>query len=176
MRCYLWRAHLQGLAMLQCFNPEARLRSTRAGAPDLPLVPAVRAVICFIIYFVLGFFGAARWGASTNGNLLVNSWGPPAYQGVLNILLGGEAPHPAPSPGAEHFPCAAYCCMQGCLLQPCQCVVLHLLSGTCKHPHKNERCACAVYLALTNPPLVYPVAHIFRVRRSPSDVLALGSC
>jgi hypothetical protein len=47
-------------------------------------------VICFIIYFVLGFFGAARWGLATNGNLLVNAWGPPAYQGVLNILLGGE--------------------------------------------------------------------------------------
>ena len=55
------------------------------------VVCCVRAVICFIIYFVLGFFGAARWGASTDGNLLVNSWGPPAYQGVLNILLGGAA-------------------------------------------------------------------------------------
>ena len=49
----------------------------------------LRAVICFIIYFVLGFFGAARWGLNTNGNLLVNTWGPPAYQGILNILLGG---------------------------------------------------------------------------------------
>ena len=67
------------------------------------------AVVCFIIYFLLGFFGAARWGLDTNTNLLVNDWGPPAYQGALNILLG-------------------------------------------------------VYLALTNPPLVYPVAHILRVR------------
>ena len=68
-----------------------------------------RAVICFIIYFVLGFFGAARWGRATDGNLLVNAWGPPAYQGVLNILLG-------------------------------------------------------TYLAVTNPPLVYPIAHVLRVR------------
>ena len=69
---------------------------------------AVSAVVCFIIYFLLGFFGAARWGTDTNNNLLVNSWGPPAYQGILNILLG-------------------------------------------------------IYLALTNPPLVYPVAHVLRV-------------
>lgn len=67
----------------------------------------VIGVVCFIIYFLLGFFGAARWGLDTNTNLLVNDWGPPAYQGALNILLG-------------------------------------------------------VYLALTNPPLVYPVAHILR--------------
>ena len=66
------------------------------------------AVVCFIIYFLLGFFGAARWGTDTNNNLLVNSWGPPAYQGILNILLG-------------------------------------------------------IYLALTNPPLVYPTAHVLRV-------------
>ena len=70
-------------------------------------------MVCFIIYFLLGFFGAARWGLDTNTNLLVNDWGPPAYQGALNILLG-------------------------------------------------------VYLALTNPPLVYPVAHILRVRCAPS--------
>lgn len=70
------------------------------------------AVVCFIIYFLLGFFGAARWGLDTNTNLLVNDWGPPAYQGALNILLG-------------------------------------------------------IYLALTNPPLVYPVAHILRVRLLP---------
>ena len=69
-------------------------------------------MVCFIIYFLLGFFGAARWGLDTNTNLLVNDWGPPAYQGALNILLG-------------------------------------------------------VYLALTNPPLVYPVAHILRVRCAP---------
>ena len=68
----------------------------------------MNAVVCFIIYFLLGFFGAARWGSQTNNNLLVNAWGPPAYQGILNILLG-------------------------------------------------------IYLALTNPPLVYPVAHILRV-------------
>ncbi|CAL8465153.1 g4688 [Coccomyxa elongata] len=67
----------------------------------------VVGVICFIIYFVMGFFGAARWGLATNGNLLLNGWGPAGYQGILNILLG-------------------------------------------------------VYLALTNPPLVYPVAHVFR--------------
>ena len=48
------------------------------------------AVICFIIYFVMGFFGAARWGLATDGNLLVNEWGPAHYQGILNILLGGE--------------------------------------------------------------------------------------
>ena len=66
------------------------------------------AVICFIIYFVMGFFGAARWGLETDGNLLLNGWGPAGYQGILDILLG-------------------------------------------------------IYLALTNPPLVYPVAHVFRV-------------
>ncbi|KAK9821612.1 hypothetical protein WJX81_007885 [Elliptochloris bilobata] len=42
----------------------------------------------FIIYFCLGFFGAARWGASTQGNLLQNVWGPGPYQGTLNTLLG----------------------------------------------------------------------------------------
>jgi len=68
----------------------------------------VHAVVCFIIYFLLGFFGAARWGLTTNTNLLVNTWGPSGYQGILNILLG-------------------------------------------------------IYLALTNPPLVYPIAHILRV-------------
>ena len=72
---------------------------------------SLNAVVCFIIYFLLGFFGAARWGSDTNNNLLVNSWGPPKYQGILNILLG-------------------------------------------------------IYLALTNPPLVYPVAHILRVSQS----------
>lgn len=56
-----------------------------------------RAVICFIIYFVMGFFGAARWGLATDGNLLVNEWGPSAYQGILNILLGSEYP-PLTSP------------------------------------------------------------------------------
>ncbi len=66
------------------------------------------AVVCSTTYFVLGFFGAARWGSATKENILQNSWGPPLYQGVLNILLG-------------------------------------------------------IYLALTNPPLVYPIAHVLRV-------------
>ncbi|CAL5226106.1 g8923 [Coccomyxa viridis] len=71
---------------------------------------SVRIVVCLICsttYFVLGFFGAARWGSATKENILQNSWGPPLYQGVLNILLG-------------------------------------------------------IYLALTNPPLVYPIAHVLR--------------
>ena len=55
---------------------------------------SLNAVVCFIIYFLLGFFGAARWGTDTNNNLL------------------------------------------------------------------------GIYLALTNPPLVYPVAHILRVSQS----------
>jgi hypothetical protein len=58
-------------------------------------MPALRvsAVICFIIYFVMGFFGAARWGLATDGNLLVNEWGPAHYQGILNILLGSARLH-----------------------------------------------------------------------------------
>ena len=43
---------------------------------------------------------------------------------------------------------------------------------------KSRNCAClpAVYLAVTNPPLVYPVAHIFRVGPSvPSGVCMLRS-
>lgn len=58
-------------------------------------MPALRvsAVICFIIYFVMGFFGAARWGLATDGNLLVNEWGPAHYQGILNILLGSAQLH-----------------------------------------------------------------------------------
>ena len=85
--------------------------TSRAWCQLLSIFSVVRAVVCFIIYFLLGLFGAARWGTNTNNNLLVNQWGPPAYQGILNILLG-------------------------------------------------------IYLALTNPPLVYPVAHILRVRRA----------
>ncbi len=37
----------------------------------------------------MGFFGAARWGLATEGNLLLNGWGPAGYQGILDILLGG---------------------------------------------------------------------------------------
>lgn len=83
------------------------------GSMWVPMSRVLCAVVCFIIYFLLGFFGAARWGTDTNNNLLVNSWGPPAYQGILNILLG-------------------------------------------------------IYLALTNPPLVYPTAHILRVSMTAS--------
>ena len=46
------------------------------------------AGFAFTIYFCLGFFGAARWGASTQGDLLQNVWGPGPYQGTLNTLLG----------------------------------------------------------------------------------------
>jgi len=44
--------------------------------------------MAFTIYFLLGFFGAARWGADTQGDLLENVWGPGPYQGTLNTLLG----------------------------------------------------------------------------------------
>ena len=42
--------------------------------------------------------------------------------------------------------------------QPC-CAVEEALTGRCV-------VLFAVYLAVTNPPLVYPVAHIFRVSTS----------
>ena len=57
----------------------------------LPSLPCVAAVMCFMTYFIVGFFGAARWGTATDGNLLVNAWGPPAYHATLNILLGGAS-------------------------------------------------------------------------------------
>ena len=46
------------------------------------------AGFAFVIYFCLGFFGASRWGAATEGDLLQNVWGPGPYQGTLNTLLG----------------------------------------------------------------------------------------
>eukprot|EP00884_Botryococcus_braunii_P008337 jgi/Botrbrau1/17504/Bobra.0054s0080.1 len=44
-------------------------------------------VTAFCTYFLIGFFGAARWGESTAGDILENEWGQRYYNGVLNILL-----------------------------------------------------------------------------------------
>jgi hypothetical protein len=51
------------------------------------------AVTAFCTYFIIGFFGAARWGASTAGDILENEWGERYYNGILNVLLAGEGGH-----------------------------------------------------------------------------------
>jgi hypothetical protein len=45
-------------------------------------------VNAFATYLILGFFGAARWGASTEGNILQNKWsGGGVWQGLLNVFM-----------------------------------------------------------------------------------------
>ena len=62
---------------------------TRKGITHPVAIPNPNlAGFAFTIYFLLGFFGAARWGANTQGDLLENVWGPGPYQGTLNTLLG----------------------------------------------------------------------------------------
>ncbi|GAQ81504.1 Amino acid transporter protein [Klebsormidium nitens] len=42
----------------------------------------------FLTYCVLGFFGAARYGAATKGNILQNEWiGGKGWQGLLNVFM-----------------------------------------------------------------------------------------
>lgn len=42
----------------------------------------------FLTYCVLGFFGAARYGAATKGNILQNEWiGGKGWQGILNVFM-----------------------------------------------------------------------------------------
>jgi hypothetical protein len=48
-------------------------------------------VNAFVTYLILGFFGAARWGASTEGNILQNKWlGGGVWQGLLNVFMCRE--------------------------------------------------------------------------------------
>ncbi|GAQ87696.1 Amino acid transporter protein [Klebsormidium nitens] len=45
-------------------------------------------VNAFVTYFILGFFGAARYGADTEGNILQNAWiGGGVWQGLLNVAM-----------------------------------------------------------------------------------------
>ena len=43
-----------------------------------------------IIYGILGFFGAAMYGADTAGNILQNTWGNKYVQVCLNVIIAGE--------------------------------------------------------------------------------------
>ena len=43
--------------------------------------------VCMQVYGIIGIFGAARYGAGTEGNVLVNEWlGGPA-EGVLDLAI-----------------------------------------------------------------------------------------
>ena len=46
--------------------------------------------IAFVVYAVIGFFGAADFGSNTEGNILENDLGGGAGQGVLNIAMSCE--------------------------------------------------------------------------------------
>ena len=45
------------------------------------------AGIAFVVYALIGFFGAADFGSNTQGNILENDLGGGAGQGVLNIAM-----------------------------------------------------------------------------------------
>lgn len=47
------------------------------------------AGISFVIYSVIGFFGAALFGSNTEGNILENDLGGGPGQGVLNMAMSG---------------------------------------------------------------------------------------
>lgn len=47
-----------------------------------------------IIYGMLGFFGAAAYGADTEGNILNNKWGNKYVQVCLNLAIAGAPPGP----------------------------------------------------------------------------------
>ena len=47
----------------------------------------------FILYYLVGFFGAAAFGQDTEGNILENNLGGNGKaQGALNIFFAGERP------------------------------------------------------------------------------------
>ena len=48
--------------------------------------------ISFVIYALIGFFGASDFGSNTSGNILENDLGAGAGQGVLNIAMSRELP------------------------------------------------------------------------------------
>ena len=39
------------------------------------------------VYGVIGVFGAARYGAATEGNILVNSWLGGSAEGILDLAI-----------------------------------------------------------------------------------------
>jgi hypothetical protein len=52
------------------------------------MVDGVNAVNAFVIYGVIGFFGAAYYGTSTQPNILVNHWlGGSVAQGIMNLCM-----------------------------------------------------------------------------------------
>ena len=53
---------------------------------------ATSAALCgpgVVIYGLLGYFGAALYGADTEGNILQNVWGNKYVQVCLNISIAG---------------------------------------------------------------------------------------
>ncbi|OAE35796.1 hypothetical protein AXG93_2138s1030 [Marchantia polymorpha subsp. ruderalis] len=54
----------------------------------MPLLVEVPDVNAFIIYFLVGFFGAALYGQATESNILENEWlGGGVAQGILNLSM-----------------------------------------------------------------------------------------
>ncbi|KAI3429787.1 hypothetical protein D9Q98_010100 [Chlorella vulgaris] len=67
------------------------LREMPAGSVGVDLtcraVQIVTAGVAYVIYAVMGFFAASRYGLRTEGDVLVNSWLPARWDGVLDALM-----------------------------------------------------------------------------------------